>query len=293
MWSPNHDYWLDFDEDGNLFLYQHDHEHDCRDDVDHKELHEDDTLVWNTTIRRKSTPPYNLEMKMSNNLVVYDSKRKLVWHSKTYNKGAKGGKAILQDDGLVIYDKDGEEIWRKSTHDDHNHGDHEDHDHEGHDHGDHDHGDHDHEDHTDHDDNHCHDHDDDGNLHLELSAKGDCCIQSGQALWSPNHDYWLDFKEDGNLFLYQHDHVHDCRDNVDHKELHEDDTLVWNTTTRRKGTPPYNLEMKMNNNLVVYDSKRKAMWVKRGKGARGGKAVLQDDGFVIYDKYGVEIWRRS
>ena len=259
MWSPNHDYWLDFKEDGNLFLYQHDHEHDCRDDVDHKELHEDDTLVWKSTISRKSTPPYNLEMKKNNNLVVYDSKRKLVWHSKTYNKGAKGGKAILQDDGLVIYDKNGLEIWRKRTHDDH----------------------------------HCHDHDDDGHLHLELSAKDVCCIRSGQALWSPNHDYWLDFKEDGNLFLYQHDHEHDCRDDVDHKELHEDDTLVWKTTIRRKSTPPYSLEMKMNNNLVVCDSKRKVIWGKRGKGARGGKAVLQDDGLVIFDKVGEEIWRMS
>ena len=112
-------------------------------------------------------------------------------------------------------------------------------------------------------------------------------------MWSPNHDYWLDFKEDGNLFLYQHDHEHDCRDDVDHKELHEDDTLVWKTTIRRKSTPPYSLEMKMNNNLVVCDSKRKVIWGKRGKGARGGKAVLQDDGLVIYDKDGLEIWRNS
>ena len=144
-------------------------------------------------------------------------------------------------------------------------------------------------------DRHCHEHDDDGHLHLELSAKDVCCIESGQALWSPNHNYWLDFKEDGNLFLYQHDHEHDCRDDVDHKELHEDDTLVWNTTTRRKGTPPYNLEMKMNNNLVVYDSKSNLIWHSRtkGKGAKGGKAILQDDGLVIYDKDGVEIWRES
>ena len=142
----------------------------------------------------------------------------------------------------------------------------------------------------------CHDHDGDGHLHLELSAGDVCCIQSGQSLWSPNHNYWLDFNEDGNLFLYRHDHEHDCRDDVDHEDLHEDDTVVWRTKIYwRKSTPPYSLEMQMDNNLVVYDSNRKGIWYSRthNKGARGGKAVLQDDGFVIYDKYGVEIWRRS
>ena len=70
--------------------------------------------MWYTTTWTESTPPYSLEMQMDNNLVVYDSKRKVTWNSRTYGKGARGGKAVLQDDGLVIFDKVGEEIWRMS-----------------------------------------------------------------------------------------------------------------------------------------------------------------------------------
>ena len=53
-------------------------------------------------------------MQMDNNLVVYDSNREVTFNSRTWGQGVRGGKVVLQDDGLVIYDREGVELWRKT-----------------------------------------------------------------------------------------------------------------------------------------------------------------------------------
>ena len=109
--SPNRKYRLIM-EDGNVALW----------DV---ALWEQRTVIWETyTYNTGGIHPFTLKMEKDNNLVVYDSKSKVVWQSFTGFTSVKGkvdsmyetGKAVLQDDGnLVIYDKVGTELKRFGT----------------------------------------------------------------------------------------------------------------------------------------------------------------------------------
>ncbi|HEY2792141.1 MAG TPA: LysM peptidoglycan-binding domain-containing protein [Micromonosporaceae bacterium] len=95
LMSPNGNYKLKMQADGNLVLYG------------------GDQPIWATNTQRKGAE--RLVMQDDGNLVVYANGKDDVWSSRTNRN--KGAYLMLQDDGnLVVYSKDGKDpLWASDT----------------------------------------------------------------------------------------------------------------------------------------------------------------------------------
>ena len=99
----------------------------------------------------------------------------------------------------------------------------------------------------------------------------------GNNFISPNCKYQLTIQVDGNVVLKNRD----TQENL------------WSRGQCCLGTAPYELQMKENNNLVLYDSQGNSLWTTdtAGRGPNNGKAELHDNGrFVVHDGEGTELW---
>ena len=93
--SPNGDYSLAMQTDGNLVLY-------CN-----------KKALWSTNTHGKIVSG-GLTFQTDGNLVLYDPTRKPLWHSGTH--GTEASKMVLQDDGnLVLYTDGNEAVWATGT----------------------------------------------------------------------------------------------------------------------------------------------------------------------------------
>ena len=104
--SPNGQFALKMQNDGNLVLYKHGRD-----------------AIWSSGTYRKGGPPYKVVMQTDNNLVLYDGWSRALWSSGTHNGHHGLAVAILQDDGnFVVYgnhDSDGHgrnAKWSTNTH---------------------------------------------------------------------------------------------------------------------------------------------------------------------------------
>lgn len=94
-WSPNKNFYLSMQEDGNLVLYT-----------------KDDKALWASGTYGKGTAPYTAIMQKDNNFVVYDSLNKALWSTNTFNEGKLGAYFAIQNDGnLGVYDGSDELLW--------------------------------------------------------------------------------------------------------------------------------------------------------------------------------------
>ena len=103
----------------------------------------------------------------------------------------------------------------------------------------------------------------------------------GQDLISPNCKYQLLLQTDGNIVLKKRD-----------SQLNYS-IILWSRGQCCLGTPPYELKMQKDNNLVLYDSQGSSLWATNtdGQGPNKGKAELHDNGnFVVHDGEGTELW---
>ena len=99
----------------------------------------------------------------------------------------------------------------------------------------------------------------------------------GQDLISPNCKYKFLVQSDGNVVLKKQD----------------TQDVLWSRGQCCLGTAPYELQMKKNNNLVLYDSQGNSLWTTdtARQGPNDGKAELHDNGrFVVHDGEGTELW---
>mmetsp|Transcript_12418 Transcript_12418/g.23831 ORF Transcript_12418/g.23831 Transcript_12418/m.23831 type:complete len:351 (-) Transcript_12418:864-1916(-) len=123
------------------------------------------------------------------------------------------------------------------------------------------------------------------------------------AMVSQNGQFFLVLRNDGNLVLFK------GRDWVYRDEDGQwPDNVLFATQTHNKGTGPYSLKMRADNQLLLADSKNKPYWSTFGqlansertvvtkdkvgdKGAPGAYFVLQDDGnAVCYDGLNKVMW---
>ena len=71
-------------------------------------------VKWTSNSGGQGTPPYRLVMQPDNNLVLYGGGP--LWNAQTYNQGAAGAKAKLNDNGnFAVYDGNGVELWSTNT----------------------------------------------------------------------------------------------------------------------------------------------------------------------------------
>lgn len=87
-------------------------------------------------------------------------------------------------------------------------------------------------------------------------------LDSGQIMYSPNHQYVLAMQPDGNLVAYR----------VDGKQW------LWSSQTASPGAVAV---FQRNGDLVVYDTTGKRLWTSGTKGGAGSVASLQDDGDLV------------
>jgi hypothetical protein len=93
--SPNGQFSLRLQEDGNLVLYS-----------------QDGQPMWATGTDGQEVS--TATMQADGNLVLYSPGGDAVWASNTF--GADGAYLVLQDDGnLVIYGADGSPLWASNT----------------------------------------------------------------------------------------------------------------------------------------------------------------------------------
>ena len=93
--SPNGDYSLSMQTDGNLVLY-------CKGNA-----------LWSSDTHGK-TVSGGLTFQTDGNLVLYDPDRKSLWHSGTH--GTDASKMVMQDDGnFVLYTDENEAVWATGT----------------------------------------------------------------------------------------------------------------------------------------------------------------------------------
>jgi hypothetical protein len=94
--SPNGQYELKFQKDGNLVLYSK------------QEVYP----LWHTGT--SNSKAHRLRMQSDGNLVISNEEGKPVWNAATHNKNAR--KLVLQNDGnLVIYSDNGQAVWHTFT----------------------------------------------------------------------------------------------------------------------------------------------------------------------------------
>jgi len=94
--SPNGDYSMKMQADGNLVLY-------CKNNA-----------LWSSKTSGTNVSG-GLVFQTDGNLVLYDPERNPLWDSKTYNTKAK--KMVMQNDGnFVLYTDEGEPVWKTDTH---------------------------------------------------------------------------------------------------------------------------------------------------------------------------------
>ena len=103
--SPNKEYNLQLQEDGNLVLRNANEE-----------------MIWASNSYERGEAPYRLLMQPDNNLVIYDGKGKAIWSTDVYitdqSTWKKPGFAALQDDGnFVVYDGAWDVMWDAGTKD--------------------------------------------------------------------------------------------------------------------------------------------------------------------------------
>ena len=96
-------------------------------------------------------------------------------------------------------------------------------------------------------------------------------------MYSDNGLYQLRLQSDGNLIEAQV----------------AGNSLIWASETSGKGTPPYNLTMQSDGNLVLYDSKNSPLWNSKTSKIGTGpfNLTLQNDkNIVITDSTGKPTW---
>jgi cell division septation protein DedD len=95
VWSNNGQYWLVYQTDGNLVLYNVNR-----------------TPLWSSGTA--GTSPGHVNMQNDGNLVIYDGSGAPVWSSGTWGNSA--ARAVVQDDGnFVVYDAGWQPLWNRLT----------------------------------------------------------------------------------------------------------------------------------------------------------------------------------
>ncbi|CAF1014410.1 unnamed protein product [Adineta steineri] len=106
-------------------------------------------------------------------------------------------------------------------------------------------------------------------------------LRQGEALTSPNGNYYLVMQEDGNLVLY-----------VSEKFVHPN--ALWKTRTLING--PHRFHVQPDGNLVTYDSRNRSTWASNTccQNAERSYLAMQDDGNVVfYNKNHQPIWHTN
>ena len=94
--SPNGEYGLEMQSDGNLVIYSL--------------LNGGHTAIWQT--KTESNSGARFEFQIDNNMVIYAQNNSVLWTSETIGRGAV--RLRIQDDGnLVLYDVDGNPVWSR------------------------------------------------------------------------------------------------------------------------------------------------------------------------------------
>ncbi len=183
--------------------------------------------------RREITGGTAATMQNDGNLVMYNKEGQAIWRSNT--AGDPGGRLVVQDDGnLVIQGASGQKIWATNTAQ--------------------------------------------ASVPTGPAAKGNT-MQSGEALdssqpiTSENGKYTLWFGSDGNLALHKGRRL----------------PPIWGT--KMNGQPSETAIMKNDGNLAIYNTWGKEIWTSNTAGNPGSRLVVQNDGnVVIQNSAGRQIW---
>ncbi|XP_046880371.1 mannose-specific lectin-like [Hypomesus transpacificus] len=92
LWSNNKEYKAVFQEDGNFIIYGW-------------------KSMWNSDTAGQRDA-WRLCMQDDCNLVMYKRDDKAMWHTNTHtSNGGRMCRLWLRDDGTMVIEKDGEEVW--------------------------------------------------------------------------------------------------------------------------------------------------------------------------------------
>ncbi|XP_038859549.1 B-type lectin plumieribetin-like [Salvelinus fontinalis] len=95
IWSNNKEYKAVFQEDGNFVIYGW-------------------RQMWSSDTAGQ-VDAYRLCMQDDCNFVMYKRDNKTMWQTKSQGQGFKMCRMYLRNDGNLVVEKDGEEMWNSSS----------------------------------------------------------------------------------------------------------------------------------------------------------------------------------
>ncbi|XP_020322049.1 mannose-specific lectin-like [Oncorhynchus tshawytscha] len=95
IWSNNKEYKGVFQEDGNFVIYGW-------------------RQMWSSDTAGQCDA-YRLCMQDDCNFVMYKRDNKMMWQTKSQGQGFKMCRMYLRNDGNLVVEKDGEEMWNSSS----------------------------------------------------------------------------------------------------------------------------------------------------------------------------------